>query len=315
MKKITNNSIFNKISLVLNAAILIVFIISMVLLRNFDKVNVEYVQYEKEHDKANEELRTAQQPTRGDSIRLATYQYRLDTLSVKEMPKDKKAADALKETIENATHRVNEQAKVKRTNDSVVAVKFAVYAPIKDKFDNLEQDRSGKKGTFKLVFAVFIILLVIKICVFAFWNYRSALNLRGLADWLKESSSPFWAFVGWLIPAYNFIKPVSFLSEVIDDTECVLEDKKIKERNDKKSSNQEMLRGIWWGMFLIATLLIFTSLNGTFFKTGALFVKLNHLNMAITAVLVWAIYLILDSIVCINFNTLTKQVYDNQSKL
>lgn len=315
MKKITNNSIFNKISLVLNAAILVVFIVSMMLLRNFDKVNVEYVQYEREYDKANEELRTAQQPTRGDSIRLATYQYRLDTLSVKEMPKNKKEADALKETIERVTNYVNEHTKTKRINDSVVAVKFAVYAPIKDKFDNLEQDRADKKGIFKLVFAFFIILLVIKICVFAFWNYRSALNLRALADWVKKSSAPFWAIVGWLIPGYNFIKPISFLSEVTDDTEYILEDKKIKGRNDKKSSNQELLRAVWWGTFLIATLLIFTFLNGTFFKTGALFMKLNHQNMAISAVLVWAIYLILDSIVCVNFNKLTNQVYDNRSKL
>ncbi|MDL2308779.1 DUF4328 domain-containing protein, partial [Bacteroidales bacterium OttesenSCG-928-C03] len=223
MKKITDNSIFNKISIALNAGILILFIISMVLLLGFDKVNVEYVHYQRTHDKANEELRTAQQPTRGDSIRLANYKYRLDTLLVKEMPTDKNAAKALTETIERISNNVDEHTKIKHSNDSVVAVKAAIYEPIKEKYDSLAEEAGSKKNTFKWVFTFTLILLVAKIFIFAFWNYKSAINNRIAADWTKKSSKPYWAFLGWIIPAYNFIKPYSFLSEICDDTEYIIE--------------------------------------------------------------------------------------------
>lgn len=315
MKKITDNSIFNKISLPLNIGILIVFIISMFLLNGFDRVNIEYVFFQSVYDKANEGLRTAQQPTRADSIRVATYQYRLDTLRAKEMPKDKKQAEALTETIERVTKNLEDHLQVKHVNDSIVEAKMNIYIPVKEKYDHLTQEVANKKGTFKTVFIICLVLLFIKIMVFAFWNYKNALNVRNIVAWSKKGSSPFWAILGWFIPAYNFIKPLSFLNENIEDTEYILEDKNIKERNDKKSSDQELLRGIWWGSFLVAVVLMMIFIFNTFFQTGALFMKLNHNNVIFASILIWAIYLLLDSIICINYNKLTKQLFDKASKL
>ena len=43
MKKITNNSKFGKLSIILNLLILVFFIISMVFILKFDEVNVKFV--------------------------------------------------------------------------------------------------------------------------------------------------------------------------------------------------------------------------------------------------------------------------------
>ena len=67
MKKLTNNTMLGKLTLILNAVVLLLFIISMMMLLKFDKTNQVVISQRAGYEKAYEEYVMAQHPLKQDS--------------------------------------------------------------------------------------------------------------------------------------------------------------------------------------------------------------------------------------------------------
>ena len=80
MKKITNNTMLGKLTILLNAVVLVCFIIAMLMLMKFDKTNKVVISQRGDYEKAYEEYVMAQHPLKQDSAEVAYYQYKIDTL-------------------------------------------------------------------------------------------------------------------------------------------------------------------------------------------------------------------------------------------
>ncbi|MDR1112888.1 MAG: DUF4328 domain-containing protein, partial [Bacteroidales bacterium] len=115
-------------------------------------------------------------------------------------------------------------------------------------------------------------------------------NLLHITEWMKRGSHPIWAFAGWLIPAYNFVKPFSFFSEIWNDTDYLLKDKGIIP-NDGREDNADFNLGLWWSLLLICILLVTWALHATFMTEGPMFLKMSHTGVIVVATIFWASYL------------------------
>lgn len=312
MKNIKNNAGIAKLTILLNILIFVFFLISMIFLMKFDKINVNFVAETPSYLKVMDSLRIAEQPSRIDSAAVAHYTYRLDTLKSKQIPANPKDAKIYRDEVTRLSDLLKEKKSIQATNDSIFQIKKVAFAPIDKKYKDLELQKNTIKGTFTVFIYIVILLSVLKIFFFAFWNYKNLKNLHNVASWMKKATRPFWAFVGWIIPALNFIKPYSVFNEIWGETEYLLSDKNIK--SDKKMIDSDFYLGLWWGFFLISIVLIPICINSTFFGTGPMFYKLSHLNVSLAAIVIWLLYFLLESFVISKFNILNKQLFDNQDK-
>ncbi|MDR3046732.1 MAG: DUF4328 domain-containing protein, partial [Bacteroidales bacterium] len=238
MKKFNNNGIFGKITALLNVVIFIFFVILMVLVMKFDKINVQYVDETPAFNKATDQLRAAEQPLKMDSIQIAHYQYRLDTLNQKTVPTDKKVAKEFNDEVKRIADLLKEKENLKAVHDSTLLVKKAEITPIEEHYCQTQDEMNSAKSTFAVFAYLVFCLFIIKVALFAFWNYKNSKDIHNYSAWAKKSSSPFWAFVGWIIPVFDLIKPYSFFSELQNDTEYILKDKKlIPDDYDKNDYN------------------------------------------------------------------------------
>lgn len=315
MGKITNNSKIGLLTILCNAIIFICFIIAMVFLMKFDKINVQYIDKKPQYDKALDALKTAEQPIRIDSATVAHYQYRVDTLTAKPLPANKKDATKLTDEIKRVSTILDEKIEIKAYHDSILAVTRAYFSPIESDYKEIENETFAAKKTYRIMLTVTFVLFALKVLIFAFWNYKNANNVRNSAKWAKKGTAPFWAFLGWLIPIYNFVKPYSFYSELTNDTEYLLKDKGIVPESFDKDDYSEFYLGLWWGFLLVSLVLGMLFIHGTFLGTGALFMKLNHFNVMLIVTISWALYYLLESYTIIKYNKMNKLLYDNQDKL
>lgn len=315
MGKITNNTKFGLFTILCNAIVFVCFIIAMVFLMKFDKINIQYIEKKPQYERAFDALKVAEQPIRADSATVAHYQYRVDTLTAKPIPSNKNDAKKLTDEISRVTDILNEKIDIKAQNDSILNVRRAYFAPIEEDYKGIQSEVFTAKKTYRLILTITFILFALKVLLFGFWNYKNANNIRQSAKWAKKGSAPFWAFVGWLIPVYNFIKPYSFYSELTNDTVYLLKDRGIVPESFDKDDYSEFYLGLWWGFLLLALVLGMLFINGTFFSTGALFMKLNHFNVILIVTIAWAIYFALESFTIISYNKMNNLLFDNQDKL
>ena len=314
MKKIIDNSKIGNLTVLANILVFLFLIISMVQLMRFDKINIQYVEAGPAHEKALDALRAAEQPTKKDSATVAHYQHRVDTLKAKAIPTDKKAAKALATELERITGLLKDNQATKNHNDSIVEVRRAEFAPIATSYEQLEQETTTAHKRFNIFYRLTLILLLVKIAVFAFWNYKNMHNIRANAVWAKKATSPVWAFVGWIVPIYNMIKPYSVTSELFNDTEYLLKEKGIVPEDYDRDDYNDFYIGLWWGFYLLAIGGGVLFLNSTFFETGALFQKLTHFNVMFCVTVLWAIYLFLESFVVFRYNKMNQLLANNQEK-
>jgi hypothetical protein len=157
-----------------------------------------------------------------------------------------------------------------------------------------------------------IFLFVVKIKFFATWNYKTLRNLRITSPWMKQSTAPFWAFLGWIIPGYNLIKPYMVFSEVYTESNYILLDKNIIQKDIDESADFNI--GLWWGLFLIAAVLMSVVLNATFFNQGPMYFKLSHSTVAITAIVFYAIYLLQESVLIMKGVKMNQILFENRPK-
>jgi len=313
MKKITNNSFFGKIAMLLNIFILGMFIVSMICLLNFDKANVKLVREKPVYEKADTELHEVEKPRRQAQAEVDYYAVKLDTLKQQPVSANKKLAKEQQEEIERTEKtlagKVAELAKV----DSTINAQTIFFEPVKAYHFDLTEKTNTTKNVFLITLWITILLFVVKVLFFALWNYKNIINLRITSPWMKKSSPPYWAFLSWFIPGYNFVKPYSVFAEIYNETNFILLDKNIIKKDMDKNADFNL--GLWWGLLLIATIIISLTLNATFFKEGPMFYKLSHAGVAVTAIIAWALYLLQESVLIFRGTKMNQILFENHPKL
>ena len=314
MKKISNNVLLGRLTQILNVAILVLFILSIVFLLKFDKINVEKVGTEPTYLKAKEHLHSVEHPLKQNQAEVDYYAYKLDTLSQHQatVAKDKKAAKALQEDIDRTKQHLNEKKEALAQTEQAIADEMAVFEPVEAEYNNLVDQTAQAEGTFNVVAMITLVLFLLKIVIWAIWTYKNSKSLRAVCPWMAKAAAPSWAFWGWIIPVYNFIKPYSFFNELYEETEYALTDKNIIPE-DSKSDNDFML-GFWWGLFLLTVCLITFIVITTFFGNGPAFYKLNHNTVAIVSIIFWLAYVLMEIVVVGKYNKMNKMMVDNEDK-
>jgi len=314
MKKISNNVFLGRLTQILNVAILVLFVLSIVFLLKFDKINVVKVGTEPSYLKAKDHLHAVEHPLKQNQAEVDYYAYKLDTLSKHQtaVAKDKKAVKSLQEDIDRTKNTLSEKQKALAQTEQAIADEKAVFEPIETEYNDLVDQTAKAEGTFSVVAMITLVLFLIKIVVWAVWTYKNSKSLRGVCPWMVKATAPSWAFWGWIIPVYNLIKPYSFFNELYSETEYALTDKNIMPE-DSKSDNDFVL-GFWWGMFLFTICLFTIILVTTFFGNGPAFYKLNHNTVAIVSIIFWLVYVLMEILVVGKYNKMNKMMVDNEDK-
>ena len=223
MKKITNNTMLGKLTILLNAVVLVCFIIAMLMLMKFDKTNKVVISQRGDYEKAYEEYVMAQHPLKQDSAEVAYYQYKIDTLQQRNVTtKDEKAA--LAKTIEDNKAILAEKVKTREEHLAKVEELAGPFDALQAQWDEVNANNDKAKRTFWTVAILTMIVFLVKTFVLAHYGYKNSKNLHNVADWTKNGTAPYMSYVSWFVPIYNLIKPVSFINEVCDDTDYLLED-------------------------------------------------------------------------------------------
>ncbi len=314
MKKISNNVFLGRLTQILNVAILVLFVLSVVFLLKFDKINVVKVGSEPSYLKAKDHLHAVEHPLKQNQAEVDYYAYKLDTLSKHQaaVVNDKKAVKSLQEDIDRTKNTLSEKQKALAETEQAIADEKAVFEPIEAEYNDLVDQTAKAEGTFNVVAMITLVLFLIKIVVWAVWTYKNSKGLRNVCPWMTKAAAPSWAFWGWIIPVYNLIKPYTFFNELYEETEYALVDKNIMPEDSK--SDNDFLLGFWWGMFLFTVCLFSFILVTTFFGDGPAFYKLNHNTVAIVAIIFWLVYVLMEIMVAGRYNKMNKMMVDNEDK-
>jgi len=331
MKKITNNSFLGKLTMIANAVVFIFFVITMVALIKFDKTNVKVVEFKPKYEAANERLVMAEHPLKQDSAEVAFYQYKLDTLKQHKAANKEEQKD-LADKIEVTKQTLADKQKQYETQLAEVEKAKTECVPVINQWkklndangtpydDNDDSKKSGSKQSFVVLAVITFILFLAKLGVFGTYNYRNSQNLHQIAKWMKNGMPSWIAYVAWVIPVYNLIKPLSFFKEIWEETDYVLEDKAIvtipSDMKDKVVDNSGILISIWWALFLVSFWLMNFVLYKTFFTTGPLYVKTlgHHSTLAVIAIVILAFVLVEEVFLILNYNKKNKLLVDNAEK-
>lgn len=311
MKKITNNTMLGKLTIILNVVVLIFFIISMLLLMKFDKTNNVVVSERNNYEKAYEEYVMAQHPLKQDSAEVAYYQYKVDTLMQK-TPASKDERKALAESIENNKQILAEKIKLRDEHLAKVEELTGSYTALKAHWDEINDANDKAKKSFVMMAILTLIAFIIKTIVLAHYGYKNSKNLHNVANWMKDGMAPYMSYVSWFVPVYNLLKPVSFIKEIWEETDYVLESKNLLANETDKVDNSGLNLGIWWGLFLISALLMNFVLYKTFFAEGAFFLKFNHGSIAIAAIVIMILCMLLETYLILTYNKKNKLMADNE---
>ncbi|MBR4535840.1 MAG: DUF4328 domain-containing protein [Bacteroidales bacterium] len=314
MKKISNNVFLGRLTQILNVAVLVLFVLSIVFLLKFDKVNVVKVGSEPSYLKAKEHLHSVEHPLKQNQAEVDYYAYKLDTLSKHQsaVAKDKKAVKSLQEDIDRTKKTLSEKQEALAQTEKAIAEEKVLFEPIEAEYNDLVDQTSKAEGTFSVVAMITLVLFLIKIVVWAVWTYKNSKSLRGVCPWMTKAAAPSWAFWGWIIPVYNLIKPYTFFNELYEETEYALTDKNIVPEDSK--GDNDFLLGFWWGMLLFAVCLCNFILLSAFFGEGPAFYKLNHNTVAVVAIIFWLVYVLMEVLIVGKYNKMNKMMLDNEDK-
>lgn len=312
MKKISNNVLLGRLTQILNVAILVFFIVTIVFLLKFDKINVVKVNSEPSYLKAKEHLHAVEHPLKQNQAEVDYYSVKLDTLTEHQakVAGDKKAVKALQEDIDRTKKTLADKQEALAQTEQAIADERAAFEPVETEYNDLVSQTESAEGTFRVFMSITMLLFIIKVVVWAVWNYKNSKNLRAACPWMEKATAPSWSFWAWIIPVYNLIKPYSFFYEIFDETEYALTDKNILPA-DNKGDNDFML-GFWWGMYLLSVCLMGFIIMSTFFGNGPAFYKLNHNTVAVVGILMWAVYVLMEIVVANKYNKMNKLMCDNE---
>jgi hypothetical protein len=264
------------------------------------------------YDNAVEDLRKVEVPRRQAQAEVDYYAQKMENILQQEIPTDKKKAKEHAEEVDRTTNTLETKKEELAKIDANIQTQMILFEAVKAPFDDLTNQVNSSKSTFKLTLWITILFFAVKGVFFAIWKYKNLVNLRVISPKKKKSISPHWAYLGWVIPILNFIKPYNVYSEIINETHYALADKDIIENNS--DVNNDFNLGLWWGLFLITALIISFFLNGTFFKQGPLYFKLPHTSVAVTAIVFWALYLFQECFMIYKGIKMNRILFENRSK-
>lgn len=315
MKKITDNSLLSKITMLANVVVLLFFILTMVFLMNFDKTNLKVVEERDTYEKAYEGYVMAQHPLKQDSAEVAYYTAKLDSLQHQAVAKTKDEKSALADAISTTKNTLKEKTDLLAEHKEEIKDLEAIYNPLKAKWDDLNAANDKTKSKFWVMAIITIVLFLLKTLCFAHWNAKNSKNLHAIASWMDKGMPSWLSYVAWFVPVYNLLKPLSFFKEIWEETDYVLEDKAIVTvQKDKLVDNSGLYMGIWWALLLISVWVMNFILYKTFFAEGPLFVKSNHSAIAIAAIVIMIICMLVETYLIISYNKKNKMLVDNEDK-
>ncbi|MCR4964669.1 MAG: DUF4328 domain-containing protein [Bacteroidales bacterium] len=316
MKKITDNTSLGKLTLLLNGIVLVLFIVSMIFLMKFDKINVAVVNDRNTYEKAYEEYVMAQHPMKQDSAEVAYYSHKLDSLRTKAVAKTRDEKESLSEMIKVTTETLKEKTKIQADNLAKLAECEKTYGPLKEAWDAKNAERDAAKKGFWVIACITIVAFLIKTLFFARWDSKNLQNLHNVCPWMKDGNSVKSPFYGWFVPIINLIKPLSIFKEIWDETDYALENKGIvKVDKDNNVDNSGLYMGIWWALLLISCWIMNIILIFTFFREGAFFYKTNHSTIAIIAIVIMILAMLFETMLILNYNKKNKTLVENEDKL
>ncbi len=277
MKKITNNSRWGLIAMLLNAVMLIFVIISVVKLNSYDKLNAELQSVKPLYTTMSDSIKRVERSVHVCSKKIESQKDVIAQLNEQLVPLNaeaktfKKAVpDSLKNVIADKKAQI-ERNEATISEDSAMLVKIqdtltaiqAQFVPIeKDYNAQFNQVVSPLKGLNAIVM-VAVIFLILKLLAFAYWMYLNVNNVCAVAPWMKKShNKPLWAILGWFVPLYNLLKPCSVYSEMLSETNYLLRDKSIVA--ETKDANHMESVGFWWGLYLFAKVIMPFIVGGAF---------------------------------------------------
>lgn len=313
MKKITDNARWTKISMILNVLILVTFVIMTVFMNKFDKENSQLVAKKNQYETGLDSLKTIEHPRKLALQEFEYYSQKVDTLRAQTPPTDKEELQVYTETLERNEKNLEDKRANLATVDSTINAATAAFAPIKTEYETLEANAGVQKAKFRLWMIITVVLVVFKIAAFATWNFYNLKNLHAVSVWMKKGTQPMWAYLGWIIPVYFFIKPYSVFNEIWEETEYALADKNVVEK-DKLSPNTEFNVSLWWCLVLTALVIVPVIFNSTFFSVSPMYFKFNHTAVTIIGIILWVVYMAMDVAVMMKYNKLNKLMVDNESK-
>ncbi len=304
--------------MVVNAVLVLFFVLSMVFLMKFDKTNVKVVDARPHYEKSFENFTMAQHPLKQDSAEVAYYQYKLDTLQERLATAPKDVKKTLEESISVTKNTLSEKQKKYDERINTIQEQKAIYTPVKAEWDELNDANAKTKSSFIVMAVITLVVFIVKLFFFATWNYKNSQNIHRAAKWMSKGMPAWMSYVGWIIPVYNLVKPLSFFKEIWQETDYILEDKDIVktpvEKRDTMVDNSELHIGIWWGLLLISTWLMNFILFKTFFAEGPLFLKTTHSNVAIVAIVILVLCLVEEINLILKFNKKNKMLVENADK-
>lgn len=313
MKKLTDNTSLGKLIVLCNVVVLALFVITMLFLMKFDKTNQAVIRERKHYNDLYEKYANAQHPLRQDSAEVAYYQYKLDTLQQKTVTtKDEKKA--LAESIEVTKQTLADKQKQRENNLKTLAETEKEYGPAQAKWEQLNADNDAAKKKFWMLACITMIAFLLKTVLFAHWGAKNNKNLHAIAPWMKDGMKPWLSYVAWFVPIYNLIKPLSFLKEVSNETDYVLENADVVKRDENGIDNTELYMSIWWGFLLCSVWLMNIVLYFTFFREGAFYAKAGHGAMVVTAIVIMVVCICLEAFLIMRYNKKNKALLDNESK-
>lgn len=315
MKKITDNTFFGKLTLLLNVVVLVLFVVSTLSLLKFDKINVEVVNDREVYEKAYENFVMAQHPLRQDSAEVAYYTNKLDSLRTKAVANTKDEKKSLAEMITMTTETLKEKTKIQEEHEKALVDAEATYVPLKDAWDAKKADRDAAKKAFWILAALTILAFLVKTFFFARWDSKNLRNLHNISPWMKDGNSVVSPYIAWFVPIINLIKPLSVFKEIWEETDYALENKEIVTVDkDNMVDNSGLSMGIWWALLLISCWIMNLILFFTFFKEGAFFVKTNHATMVIVAIVIMILAMLMEAMLIVKYNKKNKMLVANEDK-
>jgi len=294
MKKVTDNALFGKLAMLFNVLILGMFIVSMICLMSFDRVNIKLVQATPGYESAARELSDVERPRREAQVNVDYYAHKVDTLKKQTPPTDKKQAKQLEEEIKRTSHILEEKEAELAKVDAAIQLQLILFEAVKIPHYDLMNEVHSAKKVFNIVLWITILLFVAKVLCFATWNYKNLLNLRLTSPWMKKSTAPYWAYLSWFVPGYNLIKPYAVFAEVYNETSYILLDKKVIQKDT--DVNADFNLGLWWGLLIMAVVVMSYIINATFFNEGPMHYKFSHIGVVIAAIAFWVLYLLQESV-------------------
>ena len=354
MKKIANNVGLGKLTMLLDAVIAVCIIISVILLIRFDRVNVRYQNTKPVYDayvqdslRLEQVMGDCQKKMDNAEEQKGILTAKIDSLKneYKAIEKDRKVEKKVKDDLQNAIKFDEDQYKsfvTAITEDSTaqalaadtLKMNRAANVELIGTYTQLEQDSKGPRMAYNVMIIITILLFIGKVVMFALWSFKNMNNVHAVSPWMKKSTKPIWAILGWVIPVYNLMKPCSVFSELWDETKYILKDKEIV-TNDEDENQMEFI-GLWWGLHLFAKCILplvvgglmvgfnywLLPLTGTsivdmgvFFGIKGFFLNLNHTFVAILVILAWLLYMGYEIYMVNSYNKMNKMLVDNESKL